>query len=717
MKKKHDVVIAFAGNPNVGKTAILNSITGASLQVGNWAGVTVEKKIASFKRDGRMVRCVDIPGVYALTPYSLEEKVARDYLIEESPDVIINVVDVTNLERNLILTLQLMELKIPIVIALNMTDDLERMGGKADVELLSREIGLPVVPTVGKTGLGTDELIDSALQVFDQGETPRGISYKHMTDMMVEKEIYAVEEMLKSQDVGDYPAHWLAVKVLENDSETIERLKSIGIEDEYDEHRERIENYHKQPVYEVFSDIRTGYASGITRSVLSNVSTRKQFTDVMDSIVLNKYLGVPLFFFMMYLMFKFTFEGSAPFVDWLGGVFDGFIGKWLGVALSAGPDWLHSLLIDGVLGGVGAVLSFVPLMAFLYLFLGLLEESGYMARAAFVMDRVMRAIGLPGKAFVPLLVGFGCNVPAIYASRTLENPRDRKITALLTPFMSCAARLPVYALFTAVFFREHRTSVIFLLYIIGIIIAMILGMIFKRVLKKGETTPLIMELPPYRFPTAKMIWRTIYNRTRSFVRKAGTVILFTMVILWTLTNLPYGSPSEKTVLGRAAEIVAPVFKPNGFGKPGPVAALIPGLVAKEVVVGAIGQLYGEGGSIEKEKSETTFMHDLWVQTRGLGDAAWDSFRAVFTTYSMTTFEVSFENDDSLSADLRADFTPLSAMSYLIFVLLYVPCVAVLAAVYHEFGKRMLAYVVFLTLVVPWIISALFYNAGLLLGLQ
>ncbi len=717
MKRSDGVVIAFAGNPNVGKTAILNSITGASLQVGNWTGVTVEKKTASFSRNGRHVTCVDIPGVYAMTPYSLEEKVARDYLIEETPDVIINVVDVTNLERNLILTLQLMELHIPMVIALNMMDDLERMGGNVDYDLLARETGLAVIPTVGRTGRGTEELIDAALKSFDDGTAPRSISYKHMTDMMVETELEAVERDLEKQDIGGYPLHWLAVKMIEKDAETIERLKAIGVGDSYEANRERIESYHKQPVFDVLSDIRTGYASGITRSVLVMNSRVRQFTDVLDSVVLNKYLGIPVFFFFMYIMFKFTFEGSAPFVDWMGGFFTDFVGKWLGTALTGAPVWIHSLLIDGVLGGVGAVLSFVPLMAFLYFFLGILEESGYMSRAAFVMDRLMRAVGLPGKAFVPLLVGFGCNVPAIYASRTLEDPRDRKITALLTPFMSCAARLPVYALFTAVFFAAQRTLVIFILYMTGVFVAALTGIVFKRFLRKGEDIPLIMELPPYRFPTAKMLGRTVYNKTKSFVRKAGTVILFTMIILWALTNLPYGSPPEDTLLAKSAGLIAPVFKPNGFGKTGPVAALIPGIVAKEVVVGALGQLYGERDAGRPGRSETGFFKDLWTQAAGLGTAAVDSFRSVFTSYSLATFDMSYEEDRSLSEGLKKDFTPLSAMSYLIFVLLFVPCVAVLAAIYHEFGLRMLGYVIALTLLVPWVVSALFYNIGLIAGFQ
>lgn len=715
MAARKKLTIAVAGNPNVGKTAILNSITGASLHVGNWAGVTVEKKTASFNRNGLHIECIDIPGVYSLTPYSREESVARDYLIEESPDVIINVIDSTNLERNLILTLQLMELRIPMVIALNMMDDLEQIGGSIDHDLLSHELGLPVIPTVGKTGIGTDALIDAAVESYETGISPRRLSYKHLTDLTIDQELEKVEGDLEGMETGNYPIHWLAVKLLENDSETIERLKGIGIEDVYSENRYRIEKYHKQTSFDVFNDIRTGYASGITRSVLRVREVRKQVTDVLDSIVLNKFFGVPVFLLMMYLMFKFTFEGSAPFVDWLGGFFDGFVGKWFGTALSGAPEWVSSLLIDGVLSGVGAVLSFVPLMAFLYLFLGLLEESGYMSRAAFVMDRLMRAVGLPGKAFVPLLVGFGCNVPAIYATRTLEDPMDRKITALLTPFMSCAARLPVYALFTAVFFREQRTTIIFVLYVVGIAIAMLLGLIFKYTVRKNEEIPLIMELPPYRLPTMKMLGKIIYNRTRSFVKKAGTVILFTMIILWTLTNLPYGAPSEETVLGRTAKVIAPVFKPNGFGKPGPVAALIPGIVAKEVVVGALGQLYGGETRMEQSDGrETGIAEDLWIQVKGLGHAVYDSVRAVFTSYELTTFDMSEEGESALQEGLRRDFTPLSAMSYLIFILLFVPCVAVLAAVRHEFGNRMLGYVIALTLVVPWVVSALFYNIGLLL---
>ena len=715
-----EVVIAFAGKPNVGKTALMNAIAGSSLQVGNWPGVTVEKKEAVFNRNGKRFRGVDIPGIYALTPYSMEEKVARDFLLEERPDIIVNVIDMTNVERNLSLTLQLMELGIPMVLALNMWDEFAHLGGDFNLGLFSKEIGLPSVKTVARTGEGVDDLISEVVKIADAPYVPKVPVYKHMTDIMVEEKVKAASEILEKCGLeGRYPLHWMSVKALEGDRETLERLKRCEIEDQFEPLREEIRKYHKQDVPDVFSDIREGYIKGLLRTCLKQSGKiRRQWTDLIDSVALHPFFGIPLFFLMMYLMFRFTFEGSGPFIDWTDSFLTSFVGRYIDAGLSAAgaAEWIRALVGDGIVGGVGAVLSFVPLMAFLYFFLGLLEESGYMARAAFVMDRVMRAVGLPGKAFVPLLIGFGCNVPAIYASRTLDSEKERKLTALLTPFMSCAARLPVYALFTAVFFKDSATGVIFGLYAGGIAVAMIIGLIYKKVFVRGEGTPLIMELPPYRIPTGKMIWNSIFIRTKSFVRKAGSLILVTMVILWVMMNLPYGTPVENTLLGRGARIITPAFKPNGFGKVEPVAALIPGIVAKEVVVGALGQMYHETeeGPVQ-EKEPLRPLQDMAREAVGLGRAALDSVKGVFGIRALSAFDLPEEEETGLSRRIGKDFTPLSALSYMVFILLFVPCVAVLAAVKHEFGWKMLFYVLLLTLIVPWLASFLVYQGGLLIG--
>ena len=717
---KKETVIAFAGNPNVGKTALMNAISGSSLQVGNWPGVTVEKKEAVFVRDGKRFRGVDIPGIYALTPYSLEEKVARDFLLEERPDMIINVIDMTNVERNLSLTLQLMELGIPMLLALNMWDEFVHLGGEFNISLFAREIGLPAVKTVARSGEGVAELLEEAVKLAEDPVIPRLPVYKHMTDTMVDEKIRETARILEECGLqGRYPLHWMSVKALEGDAETLQRLERCRIEDRFEPLREEIRTYHKQSVPDVITDIRSGYIKGLLRSCYKQTGkTRRQWTDLIDSVVLNTFLGIPLFFLMMYLMFRFTFEGSAPFVDWADSFFTSFVGRYIDAGLSAAgaADWVRSLVGDGIVGGVGAVLSFVPLMAFLYFFLGLLEESGYMARAAFVMDRVMRSVGLPGKAFVPLLIGFGCNVPAIYASRTLDNEKERKLTALLTPFMSCAARLPVYALFTAVFFKESATRVIFGLYAAGILVAMIIGLLYKKIFVRGEEAPLIMELPPYRIPTGKMIWNAIFQRTKSFVRKAGTLILVTMVILWVMMNLPYGTTVDKTLLGRGAHLITPLFQPNGFGKVEPVAALIPGIVAKEVVVGALGQMYHETeeDGVE-EDAPLRPLHDLGQEAAGLGRAGLDSLKGIFGVRALSAFDVPEEEEAGLSRRIENDFTPLSALSYMVFILLFVPCVAVLAAVKHEFGWTMLFYVLLLTLIVPWLASMAVYQGGLLLG--
>ncbi|TYB31174.1 MAG: ferrous iron transport protein B [Candidatus Mcinerneyibacterium aminivorans] len=709
------MLVAVVGNPNVGKTAILNKVAGQNLKVGNWAGVTVEKKEAVIEFNGTKIRLVDLPGIYSLSPYSMEENIARDFLIEEKPDFIVNVIDSTNLERNLYLTTQLMELEIPMVIALNMWDEFEKKGYDIDLELFRELLGIDVIPTVGRNGKGVDELFKTGMNA----KVPGVIRYNRKVETYIQD---SIDYLSSYEDKLDVDPRWYAIKLLEGDNHTLERFESEKLVKHFDKRREELKNYFKEDVESVISDQRYGHISGILKEILTlPPMDKKELTDKIDSVVLNRILGLPIFFGLIYLVFKFTFEGSAPFITWIEGFINNFIGKWILIGLESisSPDWFTSIVNEGIIGGVGSVLVFIPLLFFLFLFLAILEESGYMSRAAFVMDRIMRSIGLPGKAFVPLLIGFGCNVPAIYATRTLENDTDRKLTALIIPFMSCGARLPVYILFTAVFFRTNQTNIIFSLYLLGIATAVLIGYLLRKTIFKGKEHQLIMELPPYRIPSLKMIWDSIWMRLREFVKKAGTVILAAMILLWVVMNIPYGAKTEDTAYYKVSKTITPIYKPLGFGEPKPVAALIPGMIAKEIVVGSLGQLYkAEGSSEDRDKiRERNILKDAGKQVVGFKDAFFESIEGMFGGLSMgATFSVQEHEETALTRKLRDEFTPLSAYSYMVYILLFIPCVVVMGAIYQEFGPRILMMSIGLTLVAPWIVSFIIYNFGLLFGL-
>ncbi len=712
-----EIVIAFVGNPNVGKTALINAISGAELKVGNWPGVTVEKKEAIFTYKGRRFRLVDLPGIYSLSPYTLEEKISQEFLLDGRPDVVVNVLDSTNLERNLYLTTQLADLGLPAVLVLNMWDEFQAKGYSLDLRMFEGVMGVPCVPTAATKGMGVSQILDAVLDALQERRVLRVVRF----DEVVEEELERIEEMLRDIECP-YPLRWSSVKLLEKDHFFIEKLQE-KIEYELppwiDESRRKIERYYNEDVDTVLAVQRHGYINGLLKEVLKKpVQRRIELTSVVDNILLNRVVGLPIFLLLVYLMFKVTFDGSAPFVDWLDGFFNGFVAKWLGyLFFKLGlPGWVNSLVIGGVLQGVGLVLSFVPLMLLLYIFMSFLEESGYMARAAFLMDRIMHAVGLHGKSFIPLVIGFGCNVPAILATRALENERDRKLTALLIPFMSCGARLPIYALFAGVFFTKHRAEVVFSMYLLGMLISLIVGFILRRTVFSGEAPPFIMELPPYRIPTFKMLWRSTWLRTKAFIKKAGTVIVAAMVILWVFLNVPFGAPPEKTILGRVSSAISVLFVPAGFGRDWrPVAALIPGTAAKEIIVGALGQLYGVAGKDEENYSHPgSFVKDLKEQAEGFVGAFKEAFRLIFASLGSQALSVE-EEESSVASAIKKSFTPLSAFSYMVFCLLWMPCVATLGMFYKEFGWSMVGLSVLLTTSVPWLVSTVIYTVGRLLG--
>ena len=719
--------IAFAGNPNVGKTALINEIAGSKLKVGNWPGVTVEKKEAQFKYKNEDIFLIDLPGVYSLSPYSQEEIITRDYILNENPDLIINVVDATNLERNLYLTTLLKELGKPIIVALNLYDEFKKLDYKLNKKDFVELLGLEVVETSARTREGLDILLEKAINYKNK----ENLNYKHHLNSFIDSEIEKIENEIISKDsfqnaIKDYSSYYLAVKLIENDSHLIKTLEEkYGISDLtfIKRHQEiLIKEYDEEPEI-ILSEARHGSVKGIVKKVLTtSLKNRLDVSDKIDKVLLNKFFGPLAFILIMLSVFTFTFNGSAPFIDWVDGFIADFIGKYVGNFVQGTPDWLQSFVVDGIVGGLGGVLVFVPLMLFLYFFLGILEESGYMSRIAFLMDRLMRTIGLNGKAFLPMLVGFGCSVPGIYATRTLEDDKSRRLTALITPLMSCGARLPVYALFTSAFFGAKAGLAIASLYILGIIVAIILGKIFSNhPYFKAEQKALLIELPPYRLPTLKMIFTYTFRKTGEYVKKAGTIILGILIILWALMYFPDGGDAQNSFIGKFGRGVQPIFKPAGFGdKWELVAAIPPSLVAKEVVVGFMGQVL-QTTEDEESAEETIFKEDVVSQLTGFKDAAVESIK------SMVSFDVaglfSPPSDEEVEADGGSGIittlqglwegpeAPIKAYAYLVFVLLVIPCVVTLGAFVQEFGWKMLGIVMALYSIVPYVISILVYQIG------
>ena len=726
------IKIAFAGNPNVGKSALINAIAGSKLKVGNWPGVTVEKKEAVFIHKGEEIKLVDLPGVYSLSPYSLEEKITRDFILEENPDVVVNVIDSTNLERNLYLTFLLKELEKPMIMALNFYDEFAKLKYKLNMKEFQDMIEIPAIPVSALKGTGIEELLDSIITMSKNKE--KGKKYSLPFDKNILSIIHEVEYKILTNEkllpaTKEYSKEFLAIKFLERDAHIIEKIKDkYGIDTTgmFDEDIEKLENKYDNDSETILAEGRYGTVNGIlARTFTTSIKSRLDFTDKVDKILLNRVLGLPLFFLIMAGVMAFVFNGSAPFIDWVDGFFGDFVGKYVGMLVEGTPDWLSSLIIDGIVGGVGGVLTFVPVMVFLYFFLAILEESGYMARVAFLMDKIMRKLGLNGKSFVPMVVGFGCTVPAIYATRTLEDESSRKLTASMSPFMSCGARLPVYGLFTAAFFGAKAGLVVVSIYIFGIIVAILVGLGLKNLKGfKSENKALLIELPPYRIPSLKVILNSTWLRVFDYIKRAGTVILGIMMILWALTYFPNNGDSNSSYIAKFGHTFAPIMKPTGFGdRWETVAAIPPSIAAKEVVVGFLAQALplAEEAETEEEVVETTFGEDLMEQVKGFGEAVKDSVvgmlsldvEGLFTTPDAEEIEEEGRGIVQATANLwpNDDLAPLRAYSFMVFILLVVPCVATLGAIKHEFGWRYLGFVVSIMLVVPYVASTLVFQIG------
>jgi ferrous iron transport protein B len=718
---KNNLTIAVAGNPNAGKSTLINAIAGARLHVGNWPGVTVEKKSAEFEFRNQRVTLVDLPGTYSLSPYTQEEVIARDYLVREKPDVIINVVDATNLERNLYFTLQLLELGIPMVIALNMYDEAGQKGFSIDTDKIASILGCAVVPTVATKKEGVDSLMKTAISfaAAPREHQPGSVSYGED----IEQALTPIAEALKDHPgvlAEHMPLRWLALKVLEHDVRVMSDYGLAADAPFLTWATKHLRAAHGDDLEALLADTRYGLAAGLTHEALKKPETRKkELTERIDAVVLNRLVGIPVFLLAMWLIFKLTFDIAGPFTDWLDGVVAGPLMRWAAAVLAAisAPDWIVSLVTEGIIAGVGAVLVFLPPIFAMMFFITLLEGSGYMARAAFVMDRLMHAIGLHGKSFIPLLLGFGCNVPAIYATRTLENPRDKALTALLIPLMSCGARLPVYVLFSAAFFAAYAGTVLWSLYLLGIVMAVLMGFLFKKTLFRGEAPVFIMELPPYRMPTVKSLMIHTWEKGKHYLIKAGTWILAISVFVWFGLNMPWGVESKKdSYLGKTSQIIAPIFEPLGFGTWEAASSLLTGVVAKEIVISTMGQVYVPQAEEENEEAPS-FGEDVKEIGVSFAGAFVDAAKNVFSTFGIATMSAEEDEEASgLKSVLAKTFTPLSAYAFMAFVLLYLPCFIVLVAMWHEFGTWKWAGVTIVyQTVLAWVVAFVIYQGGRLMG--
>ncbi len=713
-----EIRIAVCGNPNTGKSTLINSLAGAKLQVGNWPGVTVEKKEVTFKTGDYLLHFIDLPGAYSLTPFSLEEKITRDFLFTQRPDVILCVVDSTNLERNLFFVIQLMELGIPMVVALNMYDEAQKLGYKIDIALLEELLGVKIVPTVATRGEGIEKLKEKVVEVYEKSILPKDLSYGEDIEELIRKtksHLLTLNPQLSEEEL----TKGIILKVLEGDEEVLQKL---GIK--YDKtllksYLEHIEKVHGMDFEDFLTDTRYGLSAGAVKKVLSRPEIRKiTFTEKIDNILLNRYLGIPLFLLIMWLLFKLAFDIANPYVDFLDETISEFVIIWAGAGLEAvgAPDWIISLITDGIIGGVGIVFTFIPVIGMIMLLITLLESSGYMARAAFLMDRVMRAFGVQGKSFIPMLMGFGCNVPSVYATRVLEQEKERKLTMFLVPFMSCGARLPVYVVFISAFFASSSGTVLFFLYTFGIAIAMAVGIVMHKLFYKGESSPFIMELPPYRFPTFRDLRIHTWMKLRHFVIKAGTWILLINIIVWGLLNLPWKPEKpEDSLLGKIGSTVAPIFKPLGYGDWASASSLLSGILAKEVVVSTMAQIYGM--EEEKEIKEVNLLEDLKSIGQKFIEKTKEAISNVFSTFGIATLSAEEpEEAGGLIPILQKHFTPLSALSFMVFVLLYWPCFVYGIALKAELGTfKLYGQAILLHTLVAWVCAFLVYQIGNFLG--
>jgi ferrous iron transport protein B len=697
--------VALVGNPNCGKTSIFNIAAHAHEHVGNYSGVTVDEKVGTFEFGGYTFHLVDLPGTYSLSAYSPEELYVRKHIIEKNPDIILNVVDGSNLERNLYLTTQLIDMDLTMVMALNMFDELQKSGDQLDIDQLSTLLGMPIVPTTGRSGDGIDQLFNKIIEVFEGRDTKtRHLHVNHGSE--VETCITTLRTELYEHGFSDtLSTRFLAIKLLENDKQLEQYVTDRDPDGSVLQMRDRIAvDFHRanghasqeaaddkkdtdigrQDIEGAITDAKYAFVRGALAEcyVKNEKSTLHAHTDKIDAIVTHRWFGYPIFLVLMFLTFFCTFAiGQYP-MDWIDALFAWF-GDLVGNAMPEGP--LRSLLVDGIITGIGSVIVFLPNILILYLFISIMEDSGYMARTAFIMDKMMHRMGLHGKSFIPMIMGFGCNVPAIMATRTIEDRKSRLLTMLVIPMMSCSARIPVYVILVSAFFSQYAAFVLMGLYLLGVIMAVLMAKLFSRFLVKGESLPFVMELPPYRMPTAKAVLRHTWGKGKEYLKKMGTIILGASIVVWALSYYPQNenriTQAENSYMAQIGKTIEPVMRPCGFDWRQSVS-LLAGIGAKEVVASTMAVVY----ATTDEEAEL--------------------------------LESDVESEESelrVSELIRNNMTPLSAMSMLLFILLYMPCISTVVAIKSESGKwKWALFTMAYTIGLAWIVSTVFFQIGSLL---
>ena len=686
-ERRKVIRVALVGNPNCGKTSLFNMASGSHEHVGNYSGVTVDAKEGTFVHGGYRFQIVDLPGTYSLSAYSPEELYVRRNLIDDMPDVVVNVIDASNLQRNLYLTTQLIDMNIRVVMALNMYDELQAKGDALDLKQLGYLLGMPVVPTVSRNGKGIEELFDTVIQIYEKSDPhiARHIHINHGAEL--EQSIDRIKHLLqKNPDIRyRYSTRYLAIKYLENDKEIEKVVEALPDRDEiiaarFEEHK-RIDSLFKTNLESALVDAKYAFVQGaLAETYVPDHSKKRRhtITDKIDAFMTNRWLAFPIFFFLLYLVFQGTFAiGEYP-MQWISWVVEKF-GAFVSASMNDG--WLKDLVVNGVIGGVGSVLVFLPNIMLLYMFISLLEDSGYMARAAFIMDKLMHKIGLHGKSFIPMIMGFGCNVPAIMATRTIESRKSRIITMLIIPLMSCAGRMPVYVLIAGAFFPRHAGLVLLGMYALGIVLAVIAAKIMSCFFKDDDL-PFVMELPPYRVPTAKSVFRHTWEKGKQYIQKMSGIILVCSMVIWFLGYFPnhdaYGSVQEQqehSFIGYVGKAMEPVLEPLGFDWRMGVG-IVAGVGAKELVVSTLGVMYADGQPADGPVDE---------------------------------------GDTRLQRALVRSVSPAAALAYMVFILLYFPCIATIAAIKNESGGWKWAIITAVyTILLAWVASFMTYRIALLL---
>ncbi|MBR5783860.1 MAG: ferrous iron transport protein B [Bacteroidales bacterium] len=724
IKEKSNIInVALVGNPNCGKTSFFNFATGLHEKVGNYSGVTVNAKIGTFNYNGYTINMIDLPGTYSITEYSPEELYVRQYICEESPDIVLNVVDSSNLERNLFLTTQLIDMNVRIVMALNMYDEFQKSGSRLDYEYLGSMLGFNIVPTVAFKGVGINEVLDSIINTYeDRANTHKHIHINYGKD--IEDEITRIKKsiVLNKEVTDKYSSRYLALKLLEDDKTTLEVFKGrdnySDIVSVSERSRKHLREVHKEEPSEVITNAKYGFIRGaLKETYVPPMSSKKNLSSKIDNILTNRWLGFPILFLFLYIMFQSTFSLGAIPQGWIERGVE-LLATWL---LSVLPSGIVSdLLINGIIEGVGSVLVFLPNILILFLFISIMEDTGYMARAAFIMDKLMHKIGLHGKSFIPLLIGFGCSVPAIMATRILENKKNRIVTMLIIPLMSCSARLPVYILLVSAFFPKNQALILLGLYLVGILLAILIALIMKKFFYKSDSEQFVMELPPYRFPSFRNLMIHIWDRVAEYLKKISSVILIASVIIWVLGYFPRTSAAtdaidsqialleadaanadavqmakieslqlqrslvqkENSYIGKIGKVIEPVMAPLGFDWKMSVS-LVTGFAAKEIVVSSMGILY----KVEDAENITSLSKALQSEVYATGPRAGQKV-----------------------------FSPLVAMAFMLFVLLYVPCTATIITCGKEFGRKWAWIMSGYTFALAWIVAFLVFQVGSLLGL-